>query len=429
MWNRASTGRSSNSASAWRTRPAPRVEAAPTPTPAVLSGTGWPIWAEAVDAFLDFVKANNRDGSYEWYVDKLGAFRERYGTRPTAGPGSLTDEYGTRYKLWLRTEKTWKKGKRLMRGLSDTTVGMHMRAARRLLRWAAKEVRRDKYGVQFNPWQDQQIPKGKERERILTDAEFEALLRRCAKRREGQDFRELLILLRKTTLRPGELRKLRWENIRWDEHRIVILKDDVKTKVRRYVSLVHQAEQVLLERKARIEAETKRPVSGYVFPGGRGRVKDSSVCMKKGTLSQAFRKLVNRCVAEGEIEAEKEGERIVPYTTRHTRTTEMVTEGNDKEIIRQEAGHRFGTTTEKYIHLANSLTVTESIKRNDRGAASSSGSGASAATPGAAAPVQQGTEPAGRPAAAAFLDEARRRGWRVETTTRDVVQLHHLQLD
>jgi predicted nicotinamide N-methyase len=35
----------------------------------------------------------------------------------------------------------------------------------------------------------------------------------------------------------------------------------------------------------------------------------------------------------------------------------------------------------------------------------------------------------GRPAADAFLDEARRRGWRVETTTRDVVQLHRLQLD
>jgi predicted nicotinamide N-methyase len=34
----------------------------------------------------------------------------------------------------------------------------------------------------------------------------------------------------------------------------------------------------------------------------------------------------------------------------------------------------------------------------------------------------------GRPAAGAFLDEARRRGWRVETTTRDVVQIHRLQL-
>ena len=34
----------------------------------------------------------------------------------------------------------------------------------------------------------------------------------------------------------------------------------------------------------------------------------------------------------------------------------------------------------------------------------------------------------GRPAAAAFLNEARRRGWRVETTTRGVVQLHRLQL-
>lgn len=34
----------------------------------------------------------------------------------------------------------------------------------------------------------------------------------------------------------------------------------------------------------------------------------------------------------------------------------------------------------------------------------------------------------GRPAADAFLDEARRRGWGVETTTRDVVQLHRLQL-
>jgi predicted nicotinamide N-methyase len=34
----------------------------------------------------------------------------------------------------------------------------------------------------------------------------------------------------------------------------------------------------------------------------------------------------------------------------------------------------------------------------------------------------------GRPAAAAFLDEARRRGWGVETTLRGVVQIHRLQL-
>jgi hypothetical protein len=34
----------------------------------------------------------------------------------------------------------------------------------------------------------------------------------------------------------------------------------------------------------------------------------------------------------------------------------------------------------------------------------------------------------GRPAADAFLDEARRRGWGVETTSRGVVQIHRLQL-
>ena len=34
----------------------------------------------------------------------------------------------------------------------------------------------------------------------------------------------------------------------------------------------------------------------------------------------------------------------------------------------------------------------------------------------------------GRPAAAAFVDEARRRGWGVETTRRGVVQIHRLQL-
>jgi len=35
----------------------------------------------------------------------------------------------------------------------------------------------------------------------------------------------------------------------------------------------------------------------------------------------------------------------------------------------------------------------------------------------------------GRPAADAFLAEARRRGWRVETTIRNIVQIHRLQLD
>ena len=34
----------------------------------------------------------------------------------------------------------------------------------------------------------------------------------------------------------------------------------------------------------------------------------------------------------------------------------------------------------------------------------------------------------GRPAATAFVDEARRRGWGVETTLRGVVQIHRLQL-
>ena len=34
----------------------------------------------------------------------------------------------------------------------------------------------------------------------------------------------------------------------------------------------------------------------------------------------------------------------------------------------------------------------------------------------------------GRPAATAFVDEARRRGWGVETTRRGVVQIHRLQL-
>ena len=35
----------------------------------------------------------------------------------------------------------------------------------------------------------------------------------------------------------------------------------------------------------------------------------------------------------------------------------------------------------------------------------------------------------GRPAADAFLEEARRRHWGVETRVRDVVQIHRLQLD
>jgi integrase len=265
------------------------------------------------------------------------------------------------------------KGKTPMNGVGPTTVNHHIRAAKDLFGWASRPSRRQKYGIAVNPWQEIKSLTEKPRERLITDEEFGHLLAQC---KDGNvsggavDFRETLTVLRYTTMRPGELRKLQWDFIQWDKNRIVYPADMVKNRRRREVTMIDRVKDVLLARRERIEQKGGK-AAGRVFPavGKDARGKRAAVAadrdQKANSLSQRFRRLVNLCVALGLIEKEKAGERIVCYLTRHTRITELFVEGLDHAVVMHDAGHVIPTTTERYKHLAGSH-VAEQIRRREQ---------------------------------------------------------------
>ena len=67
----------------------------------------------------------------------------------------------------------------------------------------------------------------------------------------------------------------------------------------------------------------------------------------------------------GELQEAKKGEKLVLYSTRHTRITEMFVEGNEQHVVMAESGHVVPATTERYKHLADDY-VTNRVRQNAR---------------------------------------------------------------
>jgi integrase len=335
--------------------------------------------AEVYDDFMSMVQAEHAKETYIWYQGKLKPFFERFATRPIT---SIKYKEGLAYKTWLTNEKPWMKGKIHKNGVGKTTVNMHIRTAKTLFNWALLPSHEGAYGITINPWMEIMETPVAPKERLITEEEFQHLLANChaGNVQEGaQDFRDMLSVLRYTTMRPGELRLLEWEYVQFDQHRIVWPPHVVKTRRRREAVLIDRAKAVLLGRKARLEEDGNK-VSGYVFPVARTNTqgKRTTIGSKEhqtaNALAQRVRRLMDRCVAQGLIEREKQGQTIVAYTNRHTRITQLIIEGNNPAVVMADAGHVNPMTTERYKHLAGSF-VADSIRKRDKDASTAGGAG------------------------------------------------------
>jgi integrase len=346
--------------------------------PVAAVNLNFPLVRDAFKAFMDHVKSESSEATYAWYQEKLYPLYERFHDWAT---NTISYQDGISYKNWLRHEKPWRRGKNGLarKGVGPTTVNHHLRAARSFLGWLSKPSRRHNYGLAANPWEEIKFLTEKPRERLLTTEELGHLLDQCKDgnvRHGAMDYKEQLLVLRNTTMRPQELRKLKWDYIRWDEHRIVFPAPEVKTRNRREVVLIDVAEDVLAGRKKRLEGMGLKLPGRYVFPLP---VKDTEGVLTAGLgdepqqaskFAQRFRRLIERCVKKELIEKEKAGERLVPYSTRHTRITELFVEGNDHAVVMFDAGHKNPQTTERYKHLAGSH-IADAIRKRGRPAASS----------------------------------------------------------
>lgn len=155
---------------------------------------------QAAAEFLVYTETENDPATTQHYRSKLIPLVDRLGKRPLR---SIRQADGVDYKRWLMDHVNCR-GK----PYSPTTINHHLRAAKRLLNWATDEV---EY-LTRNPWRGRKLKLLREegRKRIITDPEFRALLRNCS----DALFKQMLVVLRYSAMRPGEIRKLRWRHIR-----------------------------------------------------------------------------------------------------------------------------------------------------------------------------------------------------------------------
>src|SRR5262249_32596907 len=145
----------------------------------------------------------------------------------------------------------------------------------------------------------------------------------------------------------------------------------IKTKVERSVTMLPKVEEVLRARAARLAREGKS-AKGLVFLTAKGRP------WTDVALSDRFAKLRKKCVKLNLIAEENAGERLVAYSARHTRGTEMLRQGVDIALVSKELGHKhISTTLDRYIHLSG-LEVTEVVLRKAREAEAATPPGGSA---------------------------------------------------
>jgi integrase len=188
-----------------------------------------------------------------------------------------------------------------------------------------------------NPFDKMPLLYTEGRQRVMTDGEFQALLRHSS----DSCFRRVLIALRYTSARPGEVRDLTWAQVDWENHRWVLHRDKAsrtsKIKRARIIPMCHCVEKLL--RWLHLRAED-RP---HVFLNSKG----------ERWTKDAFVQRMDSLRRRAKIATDENGESLVLYHHRHTYLTRAAASvGISGPMLQQLAGHTDPRTTERYAHLA-----------------------------------------------------------------------------
>ncbi len=283
--------------------------------------------------FLQFKEGTKKGNTFEFYQKSLQRFKEWYGNLEVRRLG-ITHAADFISRL-----------KRL--GLGHVTINHELQAAKAVLNYAVEAERLVK-----NPWKKIEKLPERGRKRVVTDEEFEKLLKACEKciaykgkitrEENAQLMKDILCILRFTAMRPGELRHLRWDHLHLDDGVIIIPASEQKTGTTasepqdRIIPILDEAKAILVRRKE------KHGHHDRVFPSIMGKEWTDQL------FSQRFDRLRKRAGLDGR---DHNGERIVPYSLRHTRLTEAGTkEGWAFYNLMAFAGHSTPKMTKRYVH-------------------------------------------------------------------------------
>ena len=300
---------------------------------------------ELVALFLDTVKIEKSSHTYldyrRWlteFANRFGGFLARDITRQIALDfrntiASSTYIAGTTGQQTTVNEKA--KKPKAPRPYKPKTVNHAIISLKRCWNWGIE----NEYLPAKNPFSNLPLLHAEGRERIITDEEFRALLR------NNTDvlFRQFLLMLRFTSARPGEIRKLTWTMVDWQNHRLVISRHKTartqKIRKPRIISIPPFIEGLLRWLQKRQGDQPQ-----YCFLNSKKQP------WTKDAVTQRMETLRRRAG----IVVDENGENLVLYSNRHTYITAAAsTEGISGPLLQQLAGHTDPRTTERYAHLAN----------------------------------------------------------------------------
>jgi integrase len=172
---------------------------------------------------------------------------------------------------------------------------------------------------------------GKQVERILTPPEEDEYIENAP-----QPLRDFAVVCLDTSLRPGEVLRLRWENTHFGDRRdgvgyLQVIEGKSKNAKRTLIKLERVAE--VLKRRHK---EAGASADEWVFPGNEG---DGS--LNYSSLDSQHNHLIEKLGFSG---------RLRLYDLRHTALTRLAESWADVFSIQKIAGHSDIRVTSRYVH-------------------------------------------------------------------------------
>lgn len=325
---------------------------------------------ELIAMFLDSVKVERSHHTYSDYQRWLTEFARTYGHRPARDITRYEAQQfrnGIANGTWVRPQPPKPITPRKSRAVAPVakkpptpqpykpkTVDHAVISVKRCWNWGIEnEVIPPK-----NPFDKLPLFEPDGRQRVMTNQEFQSLLRHSW----DSCFQRVLIALRYTSARPGEIRKLTWAQVDWENHRWVIHRhkssNTAKVKKPKLIPMDPCVENLLRWLKKR---HGNQP---FAFLNSEG----------KPWTKDAFVQRMDSLRARAGIAADENGEKLVLYHHRHTFLTAAASgQGISGPMLQQLAGHTDPRTTARYAHLANremlqaGIRVAESLRPQRRG--------------------------------------------------------------
>ena len=271
--------------------------------------------ANLADAFLDDVQARRKPTTHQGYRYRLLRALQ------IVGPKTRVADIGKIHLALIEQRMTGK--------FSPTTIKDTIAALQATFSWAIKHDL-----IVENRLSGYEKPAARPRTRIVTDSEFQALLRHS-----DISFRRVLIALRWTGCRPVEIRSLVWDWVDTESGLWILRDHKTITRQRNPRPRIIPLSIPILRLCLRLAERPHKPDDHVFLNANRTPYTKDALCQK-----------MSRVRKRAGIDT-KAGEQLVLYCNRHTFGTQAAGRVSDIELATL-MGHTDVRTTQRYVHFS-----------------------------------------------------------------------------